>query len=603
MMKGITKVNSARAIRQRFVDYFSLQHRHQVVKSSSLIPDGNDGSLLFTNAGMNQFKDFFLGNVKPTFQSATSVQRCLRAGGKHNDLDNVGFTPRHHTLFEMMGNFSFGQYFKEESIVLAWDFIRKELEIPSDKLLVTVFEQDVESEKLWKSILSKEENHVPVLRKDAQENFWSMGDEPNLPCGPCTEIFVKVPGHDEPLEIWNLVFMQFLSGSDGSLGKLPVPCVDTGMGLERVASVLQGVENNWETDVFAPLVSSAHDFMMRSATNEEFLKTGFPQRVVADHARAAACLVADGVAPGAVGRGYILRKIIRRATGFAHRAGCREPVLDSLLPAIAEYFGETFPELDERKAAVSAVLRGEEEAFFKTLDKGSRILDAALGNSVGKELDPATVFQLYDTFGFPVELTRDAARERGLYVDIDKFDQLMVEQRHRSESGSSFSHQTESPKWASSNLFTGYTNLVETNATVTNVAPVMDGELQWISISPCPFYPTGGGQECDQGVVSVGQRNYPVVSTQRLSKECIGLLINVGTHPELNQGDIVSAQVDKSRRLGCQVHHTATHLLHAALRAVIGEQVMQAGSLVNDTRLRFDFTHPRPISVQEVSCF
>jgi alanyl-tRNA synthetase len=599
---------SSADLRRLFLDFFR-ERGHEVVHSSSLVP-ANDPTLLFTNAGMVQFKDVFLGRETRPYRRAASSQRCVRAGGKHNDLENVGYTARHHTFFEMLGNFSFGDYFKREAIEYAWAFLTDRLAIPEERLWVTVFEEDDAAASLWLDEIKVDPRRF--ARIGAKDNFWSMGD--TGPCGPCTEIFYDhgpsvaggPPGGpdadgDRYVEIWNLVFMQYDRDKSGRLDPLPAPSVDTGMGLERLAAVVQGVHSNYDTDLFRPLIAAVADMAgLREAE-------GASLRVVADHIRSCAFLVTDGVLPSNDGRGYVLRRIIRRAIRHGHKLGLREPFFYRLVAPLVAQMGEAYPELTQAQARVERVLQLEEERFAETLDQGLKILDQAIAELSGRVIPGETAFRLYDTYGFPVDLTADIARERGLTIDTEGFDEAMAAQRARARAASQFAvdygerlaldHATE---------FTGYEHLHE-EATVialyrdgTAVDRLASDEAGWVVLDKTPFYAEGGGQVGDTGGLIGPNGRFRVDDTRKRDG---AVFIHVGRleSGELQAGDPVEARVDIVRRQATALNHTATHLLHAALRRVLGEHVMQKGSLVEPTRLRFDFAHFEPIEADELA--
>lgn len=601
-------------MREKFLSSFE-KDGHTRVASSSLVPDSGDGSLLFTNAGMVPFKEVFLGRDQRPYQRAVSCQKCLRAGGKHNDLDNVGYTARHHTFFEMLGNFSFGDYFKEEAIHKAWKFVREDLDLPAHRLSVTVFHEDDESAELWKKILPAEAG--PIRRLGKEDNFWSMGDGKGVPCGPCSEIFfdtgdLEADDDDRYLEIWNLVFMQFQANGDGGLDPLPSPCVDTGMGLERICSVLQGAKTNYETDLLAPLVEQAFALTPNKSKSDLVFA-----KIAADHVRAAAFLIGDGVVPSNVGRGYVLRRILRRAIGFGHSVGLRDPFLGDLLPTLETTFAETnpYPELSERRAAIAAVVESEETNFFRTLDEGMDHLVSHLDSGApGQTVDGAFVFKMYDTFGFPVDLTLRAADERGMKVDLDAFHVHMEAQRARSSANASWSNDgtggpleptQEVRAWAGqghTSAFTGHSLLDESATKILAKTPGNQTGTTWVCLSSCPLYPEGGGQQSDRGVLTTAQKeSFRVLHVCKPFENGIAVLVegDLNALPDVNE--TVSASVDRVSRRGAAAHHTATHLLQAALRAELGEHIVQAGSLVANDRLRFDFTHGKPLTKDEVS--
>jgi alanyl-tRNA synthetase len=585
-------------LRQRFLDYFR-RNGHEVVPSSPLVP-ANDPTLLFTNAGMVQFKDVFLGHDPRPYTRAASSQRCVRAGGKHNDLENVGYTARHHTFFEMLGNFSFGDYFKREAIAYAWELITGDLAIPRDRLWVTVYEDDDEAERLWRDETGIDA--ARITRRGARDNFWSMGD--TGPCGPCTEIFYDhgpgVPGGppgtpdedgDRYVEIWNLVFMQFDRAADGTMKPLPKPSVDTGMGLERIAAVMQGVHSNYDIDLFRSLIAAAAE-----ATGAHDLKSS-SLRVIADHIRACAFLVADGVVPSNEGRGYVLRRIIRRAIRHGYKLGQHEPFFHRLVGALEAEMGAAYPELGRQRAHVERVLRQEEERFAETLDQGMRMLDAATAGLTSGTIPGEVMFKLYDTYGFPTDLTADIARERGYGVDVAGFEKAMTEQRERARAASKFAVEYGAGiRLDERTTFTGYENLTDTGRVVAllkgehRVDFLTPGEEGVVVLDRTPFYAESGGQVGDTGVLRSQATEFAVHDTRKLGRAYghVGMLIGPG---ELRAGDYLDAAVDGARRQATVLNHTATHLLHAALRHVLGQHVQQKGSLVAPDRLRFDFSH------------
>ena len=606
------------------------RHGHLVLPSASLVPDGRDQSLLFTNAGMVPFKQSFLGREKPAAARIATAQRCMRAGGKHNDLDNVGFTPRHHTFFEMLGNFSFGDYFKEEAIVMAWEFLTRELDLPPRRLRVSVFEEDDESEELWRKVAGS--NLAGVVRMGVADNFWSMGEGPG-PCGPCSEVYFDVgvgdKDEDRWLEVWNLVFMQYSQTASGELQPLPVPCVDTGMGLERIASVVQGVHSNFDTDAFVPIVETVRALGSGPLAGTDSRQQRAALHVVADHVRAAAFLVADGVVPSNVGRGYVLRRIIRRAAGFGSRLGlgaAGDPFMVRLLPVIESTMGEAYPILAGRRDAVASVLSTEEESFSRALGKGMGLLNKHLAEARAHGRDslaPGEAANLYTTHGFPIDLVSRLAAEQGFSVDLDAVHRILLRERSLSAAagtdstpGATTSTSFQLPEhvlaqWAQSRPpeFTGYSSTAEVSS-VRLVHRQPGGRLAWVMIDPCPFYPEGGGQVGDRGRLVVHQDqdvevSLEVLDTRKLFADGIALLIQV---PEsqcpgldlIQEGTEVQALVNSTSRRRAAAHHTATHLLHAALRAELGEQVMQAGSFVSDAMLRFDFSYPGSLSTSQV---
>jgi len=591
-------------IRKRFLDYF-VRHQHELVASSSLVP-GNDPTLLFTNAGMVQFKDVFLGQDKRPYARATSSQRCVRAGGKHNDLDNVGYTARHHTFFEMLGNFSFGDYFKREAIEFAWEFLTVELKLDPERLWVTVYQDDDEAADIWLKELKVEPTRFSRLGE--KDNFWSMGDVG--PCGPCSEIFYDhgtevaggPPGSPEEdgdryVEIWNLVFMQYDRDSSGKLTPLPKPSVDTGMGLERLAAVMQGVHSNYDIDLFQDLIKAAATLLNVKADDNKALN------VIADHIRSVAFLIADGVFPSNEGRGYVLRRIIRRAIRHGHHLGTREPFFYKLIPALTKQMGDAYPELQQSQKQIEKVIRQEEERFAETLDNGMSILEQDIARLEGKVISGKTVFQLYDTYGFPADLTADIAREHNLEVDMAGFEKEMQQQRERARAASGFKseHITDLEHGRDDAEFTGYEKLQD----IAKILSIRVGE-HWVTeakkgdagilyLDRSPFYAESGGQVGDRGSISAGE-NLFVVSDTLKNHAHIGTVIT----GSLKVGDSVHCAVDEALRKATANNHSATHLLHAALRNVLGDHVTQKGSLVDENRLRFDFSHMEPVSQQEL---
>ena len=576
--------------------------------SSPLIP-ANDPTLLFTNAGMVQFKDVFLGREERPYVRAVSSQRCVRAGGKHNDLENVGYTARHHTFFEMLGNFSFGDYFKQEAIEFAWEFLTVVLKIPASKLWVTVYDQDSEAERIWLEVIGVDPNRL--TRIGTKDNFWSMGD--TGPCGPCTEIFYDhgehLPGGppgtpDEDLgryvEVWNLVFMQYDRAQDGTMTPLPKPSVDTGMGLERIAAVVQGVHSNYDTDLFKSLVQAAADLAGLKDTDNSSL------RVLADHIRSCSFLVADGVLPSNEGRGYVLRRIIRRAIRHGYKLGIRDIFFYQLVGPLCEVMGEAYPELPAARSRVEQVLRKEEERFAETLEQGMKILESHLSRASGGTIPGETVFQLYDTYGFPVDLTADIAREHGVSPDLEGFEKAMAAQRERARSASHFaadySHEVHLDAQC---RFTGYEQLQQHAQVVglfregAEVATATVGESVTVVLDATPFYAESGGQAGDRGEIHFDGGRLEVLDTQKQGSD---LILHQGRVLEgtLKKGGQVQAKVDAENRGATALNHSATHLLHAALRHHLGDHVTQKGSQVNAQRLRFDFSHFEPLTREEI---
>jgi alanyl-tRNA synthetase len=603
-------------IRRQFIDFF-VRKGHTHVPSSSLVP-GNDPTLLFTNSGMVQFKDVFLGQDKRPYARATSSQRCVRAGGKHNDLENVGYTARHHTFFEMLGNFSFGDYFKRDAIKYAWELLTDDYKLPKDRLWVTVYIDDDEAYAVWRDEIGIPPDRIVRIgdnkgAKYASDNFWQMAD--TGPCGPCSEIFYDhgsevaggPPGSpdaegDRYIEIWNLVFMQFNRDAQGNLAPLPKASVDTGMGLERLAAVLQGVHSNYEIDLFVDLI--------RAAARETGAKDlDAPSlRVIADHIRACAFLVVDGVIPGNEGRGYVLRRIIRRAIRHGYQLGQKQPFFYQLVEDLDRQMGDAYPELRRDKARVAQVLKAEEERFGETIDNGMRILEDALASLSGNVLDGETAFALYDTFGFPYDLTADVARERGVTVDEAAFNRAMDAQRERARAASQFrvgdSLAYEGPK----TRFRGYETLSEEGRVVAlyktgaKVDSLSTGERGVVVLDSTPFYAESGGQVGDRGELTKGGvclTLFKVEDTQKVQPDVFGHVGEVTTG-ELKVGDTVAAQVDLDARGRTMRNHSATHLMHKALREVLGSHVQQKGSLVDAEKTRFDFTHHAPMTDDEI---
>ena len=604
-------MKSSNEIRQAFLDYFH-ERDHEIVPSSPLVP-GNDPTLLFTNAGMVQFKDVFLGQDPRPYNRATTSQRCVRAGGKHNDLENVGYTARHHTFFEMLGNFSFGDYFKRDAIHYAWEFLTDVLGLPAEKLWATVYVDDDEAAAIWLDEIGIAPDRFtrigdkPGGRKYESDNFWAMGD--TGPCGPCSEIFYDhgpdvaggPPGTPEEdgdryIEIWNLVFMQYNRAADGTMTPLPKPSVDTGMGLERLAAVLQGVHSNYEIDLFRRLIAAVAELAGTDDLENNSLK------VIADHIRACAFLVVDGVLPSNEGRGYVLRRIIRRAIRHGHKLGLKEPFFHRLVPALSGEMGAAFPELPAAEEQVMRVLRFEEERFAETLDQGMKILEARLeGLAAGAEIPGDTLFLLYDTYGFPLDLTADIARERGLAIDRAGFDRAMEVQRERARSASRFAVDYGNlPDIDTPTEFTGYDGVTGEGRVVAlvrdgrRVEQLDAGEEAIVVLDRTPFYAESGGQIGDHGELRAPGGVFVVDDTQKHG----GAHLHTGHLAEgrLAVGDTVSATVDDPARRATALNHSATHLLHAALRRVLGDHVTQKGSLVEPGRLRFDFAHFEPLS-------
>ncbi|WP_334036367.1 alanine--tRNA ligase [Alteromonas macleodii] len=593
-------------LRNKFIDYFK-SHGHQAVASSSLVP-ADDPTLLFTNAGMNQFKDCFLGAEKRSYTRAVSSQRCVRAGGKHNDLENVGYTARHHTFFEMLGNFSFGDYFKKEAIEFAWNFLTKEIGLPKEKLLVTVYSEDDEAFDIW-------ENHIGVpkekiIRISTSDNFWSMGD--TGPCGPCSEIFYDHGAHiwggppgtpeedgDRFIEIWNLVFMQFNKQADGTMEPLPKPSIDTGMGLERISAILQNVHSNYEIDLFQNLIKSAASIVGSEDLENKSL------RVIADHIRSCSFLICDGVMPSNEGRGYVLRRIIRRAVRHGYQLGANDIFFYKLVASLAKEMGEAYPELVDQLPVIEKVLRVEEEQFSKTLARGMAILNDTLETLEGDTVPGDVVFKLYDTYGFPTDLTNDVAREHDLKIDEEGFEAAMQAQRARAQQASNFGADYNS-KLAIDHTtsFTGYTdvegqaNVVELIADNAFVEKLEDGQEGVVVLDSTPFYAESGGQAGDKGVLRVANGEFIVTDTQKMGNAFAHKGIAKGS---VSKGDTATAAIDAANREAIKKNHSATHLLHAALREILGEHVTQKGSLVEAPRMRFDFSHFEAVTAEQLA--
>ncbi len=590
-------------LRQLFLHYFQ-QRQHQVVTSDSLIPAG-DNTLLFTNAGMVPFKEVFLGKEKRHYTRATSSQRCVRAGGKHNDLENVGYTARHHTFFEMLGNFSFGDYFKKDAIHFAWDFLTQELDIPAERLWVTVFDQDQESADIWLNDIGVDPLRFSKIGE--KDNFWSMGD--TGPCGPCTEIFYDhgediaggPPGSpdeegDRYIEIWNLVFMQYDRDASGKLHDLPKQSVDTGMGLERLAAVMQGVHNNYETDLFMPLIRVAGQLLGCSDYRNQSL------RVIADHIRSSSFLLADGVIPSNEGRGYVLRRIIRRAIRHGHQLGMQQTFFYQLVPVVIEIMGDAYPELKQKQALIEQSLKDEEQQFARTLLHGMKILEQAMNALRDKKtIDGETVFKLYDTYGFPVDLTADIARECDLQLDYQAFDKAMEQQRQRARGASQFDAKRVLPGLnALQSEFTGYQSLTETTDVLAvyregqAVKQLTQGDEGVVVLATTPFYAEAGGQVGDLGILHMASGEFQVVDTQKQGE----VLLHYGCmqRGELKPGMLVTAEVNADVRAKTMANHSATHLLHAAMKVILGDHIEQRGSHVNSERLRFDFAHKQALT-------
>src|SRR5688572_21326837 len=607
--------HSAQALREAFIRYFE-QHGHHAVPSSSLIPQA-DPTLLFTNAGMNQFKRVFLGEETRAYKRAVTVQKCLRAGGKHNDLENVGYTRRHHTFFEMLGNFSFGDYFKEEAITFGWEFLTQTVGLAKDRMWVTIFRDDDEADQLWKKV------GVPagrIVRCGEKDNFWQMGD--TGPCGPCSELHFdqgpSVPGDDQPngegdrvIEIWNLVFMQFNRDAAGELHPLPKPSIDTGMGLERLAAVAQGVYSNYDSDVFTPLLKAVAVRAGGRYGDQDTIDRSM--RVVADHLRAITFLMADGVLPSNEGRGYVLRRILRRAARHGRLLGIVEPFLYELTTVVVNQMAGAYSEVRSAAATITEATRGEEERFIATLDQGLPILNemmAKVRSAGSKVLTGSDVFKLYDTYGFPIDLMGEACREQGMTLDEAGFDQAIEEQRNRARKTGGFEQETARPAVTElagrvgTTKFIGYDRL-ESDSLVQAilkgdrlVKEAAEGDEVEIVLDVTPFYAEGGGQVGDRGVL-LGQEGW--VEIKETTRPVPTLILHKGIvmKGRIREGEQLRMTVDATTRQDAQRNHTATHLVHAALRDMLGPHVKQYGSLVGPNRLRFDFAHFRPLSSRD----
>ncbi len=608
-------------IRESFLKYFESKG-HTVVKSASIIPE-TDPTLLFVNAGMVPFKNVFLGLEERPYKRATSCQKVFRVSGKHNDLDNVGYTPRHHTFFEMLGNFSFGDYFKKEAIEFAWEYLTKILQIPEERLLVSVFIEDDEAYNIWKDVIGLPEDKI--YRLGVEDNFWSMGD--TGPCGPCSEIYfdkgekygnpeLGAPDDNRYLEVWNLVFMQYNRDENGHLTPLPHPNIDTGMGLERIASVLQGAESNYETDLFMPIINFTEQISGKSYNPEKPAdKTTVAMRVIADHLRAITFLISDGVFPSNEGRGYVLKRILRRALRYGKELGIERPFLYEGIDVVVDIFKEPYPELIGNKNFIKNLVKSEEEKFIKTLKRGMELLYQIIEKAKKegrKHITGKEVFTLYDTYGFPVDLIEDIARDEGFGVDIAEYYKLLEEQKERARKNWKSQAKEVKPVYIElknrlpENEFVGYETLETDDSKILSiikgeqeVSELKEGEEGEIILDKTPFYPEKGGQVGDKGFIEGDGFLFDVITTQT---PVDGLIVHKGkvVYGTVKKGEIVKAKVDKIKRENTMRHHTATHLLHAALRNLLGDHVKQAGSLVSDEYLRFDFTHFESLSDEEI---
>ena len=610
-----TSIKTSAELRQAFLDFFKEQG-HEIVPSSSLVP-GNDPTLLFTNAGMVQFKDVFLGQDKRKYVRATSSQRCVRAGGKHNDLENVGYTARHHTFFEMLGNFSFGDYFKRDAINYAWTFLTEVLQLPKEKLWVTIYDTDDEAADIWLNEIGINKDCFTRIgdkkggKKNESDNFWSMGD--TGPCGPCTEIFYDhgsevaggPPGTPEEdgdryIEIWNLVFMQYDRDKDGTLNPLPKPSVDTGMGLERLAAIMQDGHSNYDIDLFQNLITAvAKETNCKDKENNSL-------KVIADHIRSCSFLIVDGVLPSNEGRGYVLRRIIRRALRHGNNLGQKEAFFYKLVKPLVKEMGDAYPELKAAQSAVEKALHQEEERFSETLEKGMAILEQAIKDMKGKVIPGDIVFKLYDTYGFPADLTNDIARERNLTLDMTGFEKEMEAQRERARAASTFGgHYEDALDIDGETDFTGYEYLEGQSKVKAiyvegkEVKQIEKNQIAMLVLEQTPFYAESGGQMGDSGLLTCGKTEFEVKDTQKQGVAVFGHYGEV-TQGTLNVGDTVTTQVDSKRRQAIMANHSATHLLHAALRTVLGDHVAQKGSQVQAERLRFDFSHSDVITAEQI---
>ncbi|MGD9330330.1 MAG: alanine--tRNA ligase [Desulfobacterales bacterium] len=607
--------------RQTFLDYFA-KHDHQTVRSSSLVP-ADDPTLLFTNAGMVQFKRTFLGEEKRSYNRAVTSQKCVRAGGKHNDLENVGYTARHHTFFEMLGNFSFGDYFKEKAIEFAWDLLTNGYGLPADKLWVSIYLDDDEAHDLWRKLVGVPKERI--VRLGEEENFWAMGD--TGPCGPCSEIHLDRGGDctlnnpdcgvdcdcDRFLEIWNLVFMQFNRDVSGSMAPLPKPSIDTGLGLERIVSVLQDVSSNFDTDLIVPIIRRTEELAGRAV--DESVEAGVAMKVIADHSRAAAFLIGDGVLPSNEGRGYVLRRIMRRAIRYGRNIGLTKPFLHDTARQVMTIMQPAYPELSEAEAYITSVIENEEVRFSETLDHGLRVLNEALEDlrARNERLVPGQIiFKLYDTFGFPVDIVRDVVRDEGMTLDMDGFDAAMDHQREQSRSVTAFTATSEAFRTLSAKgfkpEFKGYDALTADSRVLLlvkeghEVASASAGDAVEIVAEATPFYGEAGGQAGDIGTIGAPAGDGLQVDVTETVKDPTGLIIHKGriVTGQLGKGDPIRLSVSAAARQATARNHTATHILHAVLREVLGDHVKQAGSLVAPDRLRFDFSHFSPITPETI---
>ena len=591
-------------IRKAFLDFFNSKN-HEVVASSSLVPS-NDETLLFTNAGMVQFKDVFLGTETKNFKRAATSQRCIRAGGKHNDLENVGYTLRHHTFFEMLGNFSFGDYFKEDAIKFAWEFLTEELKLDKEKLWITVYKDDDEAEEIWKNIIGIDPGRIARLGDD--DNFWSMGD--TGPCGPCSEIFYDHGEHidgtppgakgdegDRFIEIWNLVFMQFNRDESGKMEPLPKPSVDTGMGLERIAAVLQGVNSNYETDVFRDLINASEKILGSDGSTSH--------KVIADHIRSSVFLISDGVIPEKEGRGYVLRRIMRRGIRHGYKIGAKKPFMHLLVKDLIKLMNSAYPELKKKQKDIIELIKNEEIKFFETLETGIEILEETISNMKNKTLSGDVVFKLHDTYGFPFDLTADIAREKQLDIDEERFNECMNQQKQTSKASSSFVSSLPAASGIEETKFLGYENLESDSKVLViwkdqeRIDAANNNEEIFFACNQTPFYAEAGGQIGDKGKFASQSSTGSILDCKKQGKVYIHkAIVDKGS---IKTGDVIKMSVEKEKRSAIAIHHSSTHLVHAALRAVLGDHVQQKGSLVDENKLRFDFSHTKPLTKEEIT--
>ena len=590
-------------IREAFIQFFESKG-HKRVGSSSLIP-GNDKTLLFTNAGMVQFKDVFLGQEKKDFKTATTSQKCIRAGGKHNDLENVGYTLRHHTFFEMLGNFSFGDYFKEEAIAYAWEFLTKTLKLPEEKLWISVYKDDDEAADIWKDKIGV--NPERIVRLGEADNFWSMGD--TGPCGPCSEIYFDHGDHiegtppgspgdegDRFVEIWNLVFMQYNRNDKGDMSPLPKPSVDTGMGLERIAAVMQGVNSNYETDLFKNLISASENILGKAGD--------VSHKVIADHIRSTSFLISDGVMPENEGRGYVLRRILRRGIRHGYKLGAKKPFLHKLVSDLVAAMKSGYPQIEKDEEKITSTILKEETKFFETLEKGLDILEEAISKISNKTIPGEIVFKLHDTYGFPYDLTNDIAREKKLVIDKDGFDKSMAQQKASSKEASKFGQDLPQASGIASTQFIGYETL-ESESKVIQIwkeqeaaDTVNTNEEFYFALESTSFYAESGGQVGDKGSFKSQSATGSILDCKKQGDVFIHKAkIDSGA---LKRGDVISMSVERDKRKATAIHHSATHLMHAALKDVLGDHVQQKGSLVDENKLRFDFSHPDPLTDEQI---